>query len=229
VGSSGPVEVGGACDVLAEWDLRDDLDSAGAILFRRFATNLLGNFPSLPTGLQGAFAVGTQTLFTTQFDPGDPVNTPRGLNVANPLVGIALADAVDDLEDAGIPLDAGLRGYQYDVRGGKPIPIHGGPGGLGVFNAMSAQWNPGEGGYTKIPHGGSFIMAAGFRDSGCPVDMATFVTYGQSENQRSPHAADYTRAYSKKRWRPVPFCAREVKRKTLSRQRIAIPARPGRR
>lgn len=229
IGSSGPVDVSGACAALRAWDLRDNLDSAGAILFRRFATNLLGNFTSLPTGLQGSTTPGAETLFTTQYDNSDPVHTPRGLNVANPLVGRALADAVGDLDAAGIPLGAPLQGYQYETRGGQQIPIHGGPGGLGVFNAISASWRPDEGGYTDVGHGGSFIMAAQFSGGRCPVDVATFVTYGQTEDQDSRHASDYTRAFSRKDWNEVPFCAREVRGETLSKQRIRAKKRPGRR
>ena len=61
----------------------------------------------------------------------------RAQHRGNPLVGQALADAVTDLQGAGIPLDAGLRGHQYETRGGEQIPIHGGPGDVGLFNAIN--------------------------------------------------------------------------------------------
>jgi acyl-homoserine-lactone acylase len=224
LGSSGPVDVSGACDPLREWNVRDDLDSGGAILFRRFASNLLGNFRCLPTGLQGSTCPGAETIYTTPFLASDPVNTPSGLNIANPLVGQALADAVTDLQGAGIPLDAGLRGWQYETRGGKEIPIHGGPGGLGVFNAINVSWNP-DAGYPDVRHGSSFIMAAEFRERGCPARAATFVTYGQTENQGSRHADDYTRAFSRKRWHVPPFCAADVRREALSTKRLRIGRR----
>ena len=224
VGSNGPVDVSGACDPLRSWDLRDDLDSAGAILFRRFASNLLGNFTCVPTGLQGATCPGAESLYLQPYSNADPVNTPSGLNVANPLVGVALADAVTDLEGAGIPLDAGLRGYQYETRGGEQIPIHGGPGGLGVFNAISAGWRA-DSGYPDVGHGSSFIMAAQFRNGPCPVRAGTFVTYGQTENQDSPHAGDYTRAFSEKDWNRAPFCAGEVRRAALESERVRIGRR----
>jgi acyl-homoserine-lactone acylase len=211
----------GACDALAQWDLRDNLKSNGAVLWRRFASNLTGNFQFLPNGTSSGYYVGGQAMWTTQFSASDPVNTPSGLNSSSPLVLQALQDAVADLEGAGIPLDAPMRGYQYDVRGGKQVPIHGGPGGLGVFNAISAQWNPDEGGYTNIPHGSSFIAAMGFKDRGCPAKALTFVTYGQTEDQASPHARDYPRAFSRKKWNPVPFCRGEVRKRTLSVERVS--------
>ena len=222
MGSSGPVDVGGACEPLKAWDLHDDLDSNGAILFRRFVSQVFNDFTSLPTGLQGATTPGMETVFTTQFSVDDPVHTPSGLNTANPLVQAALADAVSDLEGAGIPLDAPLRGHQYEHRGGEDIPIHGGPGTVGVFNAINVSWDPEKDGYGDVEHGSSFMMAAQFVDGRCPVRAGTFVTYSQTENQRSRHAADYTRAYSQKRWNKVPFCQRDLRRKTLSTKRVTV-------
>ncbi|UJA19634.1 hypothetical protein HJD18_05015 [Thermoleophilia bacterium SCSIO 60948] len=225
-GSSGPVNVGEACEAVEGWNLRDDLGagSSGALVFRRFATNLIANFPALPTGLQGETRPGIQTIFTTPYSNSDPVNTPRGLNIANPLVGVAFADAVSDLEGAGIPVDASLRGFQFTQRGGATIPIHGGPGGLGVFNAIAAPWDA-ENGFEEVVHGSSFIMAAEFTGGKCPVKADTFVTYSQSENPRSPHADDFTRRFSRKRWQPAPFCARDVKRATVSKQRVRVKVR----
>ena len=224
LGSDGPVDVSGACGPLADWNLRDNLNSDGAILFRRFAFRVLDPFQCLPTGLQGATCPGSELLFTQPlFSPSDPVHTPGGgLNIANPLVGNALADAVTDLNAAGLPLDSPLLGVQSEVRGGETIPIHGGPGGLGVFNAISAPWQPQNGGYPNIPHGGSFIMSTEFTGERCPVRADTFVTYGQSENQDSPHASDYTKAYSEKRWHNAPFCASDVRREALESFRVRI-------
>lgn len=137
-------------------------------------------------------------------------------------MGQALADAVTDLQNAGIPLDAPLRGYQYENRGGEDIPIHGGPGSLGVFNAINVGWNP-PAGYPNVAHGSSFIAAMAFRKRGrCPVRARTFVTYGQTENQDSPHASDYTRAFSEKNWNHVPFCGYEIRKDpTLQVERIS--------
>ena len=228
IGSSGPVDVSGACDPLRDWDLHDNLSSSGAVLFRRFASNLLSNFTSVPTGLQGSTTPGQESIFTVPYSNADPVHTPRGLDIANPLVGRALADAVTDLQGAGIALDSPLLGVQSDQRGGEAIPIHGGPGTLGVFNAINVPWDP-ERGYPDVPHGSSFIMATQFTGGRCPVDADTFVTYGESENQLSPHASDYTRAFSQKRWADAPFCNKDVRKATLSTERITARTRPGRR
>jgi acyl-homoserine-lactone acylase len=230
LGSGGPVNVSGACGPLRRWSLRDNLDAGGAVLFRRFADNVLANFTCVPTGLQGGTCPGSETLYSNPvFSAADPVHTPGGgLNIAHPAAGRALADAVTDLQAAGIPLASGLRGVQSETIGGKTIPIHGGPGQLGVFNVITAAWKPEEGGYPDVNHGTSFITAVEFRRGRCPVRAGTFVTYGQSENPRSRHASDYTRAYSRKRWHRVPFCPGEVRRQTIELDRLRIPLRPRR-
>jgi acyl-homoserine-lactone acylase len=207
LGSSGPVNVSEACPVLAAWDLHDDLDSNGAILFRRFATRALAS----PGGLPVSPPTGDLTVFSTPFDASDPVNTPSGLNIASPKVQQSLADAVSDLRGAGIPLDAPLRPYQYEKRGDERIPIHGGPGDPnGDFNAINVSWSgdPAEPGYPNVPHGSSFVMVTSFTD-GCPDDRS-ILTYSQSENPNSPYFADQTRMFSRKEWVDPPFCLSEV-------------------
>lgn len=212
----------GACEALANWDMRNNLNSKGAILFQRFAERLLSTFPSLPSGTSSGYALLGNSVYTNQFSPGDPVHTPSGMNKLNPLISTELAGAVADLQAAGIPLDGAPRRWQYDERGGERIPIHGGSGDLGLFNAIQSVWDP-QSGYSDIPHGTSFITSVGFKDRGCPVKALTFVTYGQSENPRSPHAADYTRAFSRKRWNEVPFCPREIRRQALTTKRVTGP------
>jgi acyl-homoserine-lactone acylase len=207
LGSSGPVNVSGACPVLAAWDLHDNLDSNGAILFRRFATRALASPGGLPINLP----TGDLSVFSTPFDANDPVNTPSGLNTASPKVQQALADAVTDLQSAGIPLNAPLRGYQYEKRGDEKIPIHGGPGDPnGDFNAINVSWSadPAEPGYPNVPHGSSFVMVTSF-NGGCP-DNRSILTYSESENPNSPYYADQTRMFSNKQWVDPPFCASEV-------------------
>jgi acyl-homoserine-lactone acylase len=206
LGSSGPVDVSAACPVLAGWDLHDDLGSNGAILFRRFATRALAS----PGGLPISPPLGDLTVFSTPFDVNDPVNTPSGLQTASPKVQQSLADAVSDLRNAGIPLDAPLRGYQYERRGDERIPIHGGPGDPnGDFNAINVNWsgNPAEPGYPNVPHGSSFVMVTSFT-SGCPDDRS-ILTYSQSENPNSPYYADQTRMFSNKEWVDPVSCSGE--------------------
>ena len=200
------VDVSGACDVLARWNLRDDLDAPGALLFRRFAARAHPAAVNLPSGTEGSTEIGARA-FANPFDPNHPVDTPNGL-ADTPPVRSALAGAVRDLQGAGLPLDAPLRTVQLDKPTGIAVP--GGPGDLGVFNVMTAKWN-GKGQDT-VQHGSSFIQATQFVKGGCGVRSSTFLTYGESENLASPHRSDYTRAFSQKHWNDMPFCAGEVLR-----------------
>src|SRR5690606_28870175 len=102
----------------------------GAILFQRFAERLLANFPTLPSGTSSGYGLLGNSVYINQFTPADPINTPNRINKLNPLISTELAGAVADLQAAGIPLDGAPRRWQYDVRGGERIPIHGGEGGL---------------------------------------------------------------------------------------------------
>lgn len=223
LGSGGPVNVSAACPILAKWNLRYGVDSIGALIFRRFTENLYAATTRLPTGTASGQWIGADSFFTQPFDPSNPVTTPSGLNAANPVVGRALADAVSDLQSAGIPLDAPLGRYQYVIRQGQRIPIHGGPGDpFGVFDAIASAWQPPQG-YPSVTAGSSFIAAMGFAERGCPVRQLTFVTYSESENPDSPHYADYTRAFSRGAWEPEPFCAAQIRRESESVERISAP------
>jgi acyl-homoserine-lactone acylase len=137
--SGGPVAVGDACDVLANWDLHENLNSSGAVLFRRFVDHAMSDQAS---------------PFSQPFDASDPVHTPSGLNTSDPEVSVALGDAIQDLKNADIPLNASPRQEQYVPTGdqlpfdnapptapvgGARIPIHGGVGDPnGEFNAIYA-------------------------------------------------------------------------------------------
>ncbi|MDX6665257.1 MAG: acyl-homoserine-lactone acylase, partial [Solirubrobacteraceae bacterium] len=198
--TNGPVDVSAACPILRKWDLTDNLDSKGAALFRRFAAHVLG---SVTPG------VNTANPYATPFSADDPVHTPRDLKVDDTSVQAGLADAVVDLQKAGVPLDAGMRGFQYEERNGKRIPIHGGPGTLGDFNAINDSWTPGKG-YIDVPHGSSFVETVQLT-KGCPRSYS-ILTYSQSTDPTSPYFSDQTRQFSAKRWNPMRFCASQLRK-----------------
>ncbi len=201
-----------ACTALEKWDLRDDLGSRGAILFRRFAGRAL----SAPGG-----------PFRTPFSASDPVNTPRGLNTENLAVRQALRDAVADLQGAGIPFDAPLGEFQYEERNGQRVPIHGGPGTLGVWNAINVIWDPKKG-YPNVPHGSSYVQVVGFDGTPCP-DARTILTYSQSASAESPIFGDQTRMFSDKQWVKSRFCERDIAASPalrVTRLTTTAPARP---
>jgi acyl-homoserine-lactone acylase len=202
------VDLAEACDVLAAWDLRVDLDSRGAHVFREFA-----RFGGL--------------RFADEFDPDRPLTTPTVLDVEDERVLEALGQAVNRIEGAGIALDARLGFLQSVTRSGERIEIHGGPGGEGIFNVITAAWRGAEG-YPEVQHGSSFVMAAEMTPEG-PRSRA-ILTYSQSTDPSSPHYADQTRLYEDKGWTDMLFdeadilADPELTVRTVSAPRSTAPA-----
>ena len=203
-GSNGPVDVSEACDVLANWDRKDNLDSPGAVLFKSVAdlSQASNDFLISYVGANGA------PMWRVPYVPGgDPVNTPSGLGPAWAPAQQALADAVTDLKDANIPLDATLRDYQRTNYGGRSNPLHGGEGTLGLFNAMNTGWN-GKG-YSAGGGGPSFVMVTSFGE-GCPDDRTLLLGSQRSQHSGWSRAADQVELYAAKEWVNPPFCDAEL-------------------
>ena len=204
--SGGTVPVGDACDVLARWDLHENLGSRGAVLFRRFWDH---------ADVVLASKVELSSPFAHPFDPSDPVNTPNTLNTSSPTVREALGDAISDLQGAHIALDAAPGDVQAVVTQGRRIPIHGGIADPnGDFNAVTTSFTPGQG-FGSIYHGSSFVQAITWNGGRCPVG-ASILTYSESENPSSRHHADQTALFSAKRWVRDRFCMRAVLADTKS-------------
>ena len=105
-----PVDLTEACQVLASWDGRYDLESRGAVVFREF----IGQYPSRNLLRKGS-------LFDVDFDPADPVGTPRGLAEGDVALQ-NLARAVERLQSLDIPLDVPLGELQYADKGAAAFP-----------------------------------------------------------------------------------------------------------
>ena len=190
------IDLAQACDVLAAWDLRDDLASRGAHVWRQFVLN---------GGL----------VWTIPFQVTDPVNTPRGLSMTDPKVLTALGQAVLTMNQAGIPLDARLGDVQGVTRRGERIPIHGGRGEAGVFNVIgSVGFTPGVG-WTDVSTGSSWIMTVYFTDDGPRSEGV--LTYSESTNPNSVHSSDQTKLYSNYGWEDLYFTEAAVENATVSR------------
>ncbi|MCZ8370112.1 MAG: penicillin acylase family protein [Porphyrobacter sp.] len=193
------------CVALTGWDRRFEASSRGAALFRVF----------------WAKAARLPGLWQVPFDPADPVNTPGTLAIdgaKGEKLLAALAEAVDELDKAGIALDAPWGEVQRMMAGNEAIAIHGGPGTLGVLNMQESRPAP-WGGLMPV-HGTSYIQIVGFDKKGPVADA--ILSYSQSTNPASPHAADQTRAYSAKEWHRLPFSAKAIAAEAIGKpKRIA--------
>ncbi|MGW7518211.1 penicillin acylase family protein [Streptomyces sp. NPDC054796] len=196
-GSDGArVDVSGACPVLERWDRTMRKDSRGALLFDRFWRELTAQ-------------VTETERWKVPFDPAHPVTTPHTLNTAAPGFTRALADAVAQLRDADIALDAPLGEHQFVERNGKRTALHGGTEPLGVWNKLEPEWNAAKGGYTEVSMGSSYIQAVGWDGSRCPV-ARTLLTYSQSSNPASPYYSDMTRLFGDSEWVTSRFCEKDI-------------------
>jgi acyl-homoserine-lactone acylase len=197
-----------ACQVLHDWDGRSNTDSVGTHIFEEFVDQL----PSLPVD-------AVDPVWLTQFDPNDPLNTPRDLNVVNPQVVQAMADAIASLRDRGIAFDATWGSLQVaGDRGAPPIPLGGGTGdAVGNANALSSDWpEDNKDRYRPITYGSSHIQAISFLPGG-RVDARTILTYGQSEDPGSPYSTDQTRMFSRKQWVRFAWTDAQIRRDLLRR------------
>jgi acyl-homoserine-lactone acylase len=192
VGGGVIVDVSEACTILGAWDATNDLDRVGPHIWREF-WNRVNNTPN---------------LWAVPFDASDPVHTPRDLNVGDPAVRSQtmadLAGAVQRLADGGIPLNRAWGDVQFDTRAdGSTIPIHGGSGGSGVYNAISSGGLVNGVGYTPVFAGSSYIQAVSWE--GNWPEARAIVTYSQSTDPDSPHFSDMTRLFSEEGWIRFPF------------------------
>lgn len=186
-----PVDVRSACTVLTKWDTRATVGTHGAVLWREFFN-------------RANAAAGTD-LWRTPFDPTQPLTTPRDLNTARTEVRTALADAVEALTAAHLPLDAPIDTAQRY----QSIGLHGCTQEEGCFNAIqpAGGLDP-NGHYPDVTSGTSFLMATQLTAAG--PRTRTLLLYSQSGNPASPHFLDQTQRYATSHWVTERFTQVEI-------------------
>ncbi|HEX4221423.1 MAG TPA: penicillin acylase family protein [Pseudonocardiaceae bacterium] len=177
------VDVSAACQALANWDLKADVDSRGIALWDQFFNGLNG------PGVQH------NAWWTVPYEANSPLTTPRGINATDPDVPRIFADTVELLNADHVAPDAGLGSLQQY----QGIPIPGCPDAFGCFNAISPSTDlTSSGTYGPVNFGSSFIMAVELTPKG--PQARTVLTYSESTNPASPHFTDQTRLFSQHRW-----------------------------
>lgn len=198
-----------ACEVMGQWDRRQDVDSVGAHIFNEFWTA----------------ARGISDHYEIPFDLEDPINTPRGLTIENQatieLVATALTAAIENLAALEIPLDAAWGDVQFAERRGEKIGIPGGNGRAGMFSVITSRLNQETGGYSPITHGNSYIQAVTWNEDGTPNAEAV-LTYSQSPEPDSPFYSDLTKLYSESQWIKLPFTEAEIVADLVSEQTLTF-------
>ncbi|HLI36158.1 MAG TPA: penicillin acylase family protein, partial [Streptosporangiaceae bacterium] len=186
------VDLTAACRALAGYEKYEngDLDASGGWLFTQWADTLTSG-----------------QIWTVPFNPSQPLTTPNTLDVANPDVLRALADAVLGLQASHIALTATFGQVQHATRGRDVIPVHGCSGAIGCFNVIETSTGPGNpftpGDYGEADRGSSLVMTTELTPGG-PVSEG-ILTYSQATNPLSPWYANMTKLYSQKKWVHLPY------------------------
>lgn len=220
--AAGNISIAPACGVLSQWDGTMNKDSVGAMLFREFATE----FDKDPK-------------WTVDFDPEQPLNTPRDM-AATTAVLTDLGNAMVRIQSLGLPLDAPLGEVQFVERAlpngeasGQRLPWGGAnniEGGFNVFRANTGSdgtiyprliYPEVDGSYLTeaglgyhISYGSSWMFTMEFTEQGPAAEG--LLSYSQSRNVLSDHYIDQTLLYSQQpQLRPIWFKRDDIAENTI--------------
>ncbi|SQF97972.1 acyl-homoserine lactone acylase [Paucimonas lemoignei] len=183
------------CLSLSQWDRSANLDAGpGFVHFQNIAKAL--------QKVQGAWRIA--------FDSANPFHTPRGLDVHQPEVSKVLHEALlasaEQWSKAGLPDTARWGDIQVSGSGTEQTPIHGGPGTLGIYNAM--QVIPRNDGKREVVSGTSYLQVVSFDQQG--PQAIGLLAPSQSTEAGSTHRRDQTQAFSAKQWTVLPFTQQQI-------------------
>jgi acyl-homoserine-lactone acylase len=194
------VDLAAACKALSGYNGTGNLDATGGWLFQVWSEYAPSQTTTGPTG-----------FWADAFNPADPLSTPSKLNTANPQILTALADAVENLQQHHVPLDASLGQVQHVTRNGTNIPIPGCETCYGAIDAYDGQNSLYKGfSYGQVDYGNSLVMTTELTSQG-PVSQG-ILTYSEATNPKSPWYANMTKLYSQKRWVPLAFTSTQLER-----------------
>ncbi|MEB0046786.1 MULTISPECIES: acylase [unclassified Pseudomonas] len=184
------------CASFKAWDRKANLDSGlGFVHFQ----NVMQSLARPPD------------IWRVVFDAKDPQHTPRGLAIQRPDVANAIREAmlasVEKVSKMGLKADSRWGDIQVVSSGNQQTPIHGGPGGLGIYNAI--QGVPRADGKLEVVSGTSYLQVVTFDETG-PHAQAV-LAFSLSSDPTSKYALDQTLAFSRKQLSVLPFTEQQIK------------------
>jgi acyl-homoserine-lactone acylase len=183
------------CASLKAWDRKADLSSGlGFVHFQ----NVMEALEPVPD------------VWRVAFDPQDPQHTPRGLAVDHPQMAKALRAAmlasVEQVNASGLNPDSRWGDIQVVSSGGQQTPIHGGPGALGIYNAIQSV--PRSDGKREVVSGTSYLQVVTFDENG--PQAKGLLAFSLSSDPASKYSRDQTQAFSRKQWSVLPFTEQQI-------------------
>ncbi|KAB0487891.1 acyl-homoserine-lactone acylase [Pseudomonas reinekei] len=184
------------CAGLKAWDRKANLDSGLGFV----------HFQNVMASLEQASAI-----WRVAFDAKDPQHTPRGLAIDRPPVAQALRQAmlasVEQVKSSGLTQDSRWGDIQVVSSGGQQTPIHGGPGTLGVYNAIQSV--PRSDGKREVVSGTSYLQVVTFDEKG--PQAKGLLAFSLSSDPTSRYSRDQTEAFSSKQLSVLPFTEQQIK------------------
>ncbi|WP_095129990.1 acylase [Pseudomonas sp. Irchel s3h14] len=183
------------CASLKAWDRSANLDSGLGFV----------HFQNVMESLQQ-----TPDLWRVAFDPKDPQHTPSGLALDRPDVAKAVREAmlasVAQVNKMGLKADSRWGDIQVVSSGSQQTPIHGGPGTLGVYNAIQSV--PRTDGKLEVVSGTSYLQVVTFDDKG--PQAQGLLAFSLSSDPASQYSRDQTVAFSRKQLSVLPFTEQQI-------------------
>nr|WP_279309891.1 acylase [Pseudomonas koreensis] len=184
------------CSSLKAWDGRANLESGVGLV----------HFQTIMQAMQES-----PQAWRVAFDPKDAQHTPRGLAIEKPEVAKALREAMlasaESVTKMGLTEKTRWGDVQVVSSGGQQTPIHGGPGTLGIYNAIQSV--PREDGKLEVVSGTSYLQVVTFDDKG--PHAQGLLAFSLSSDPASKYSRDQTEAFSKKQWSVLPFTEQQIK------------------
>ena len=184
------------CASLKAWDSRANLDSGLGLV----------HFHNVMRALQQS-----PDIWRVAFDPKDPQHTPHGLAFERPEVATAIRQAMQaSLElttKMGLKPDSHWGEIQVVSSGGQQTSIHGGPGTLGIYNAIQSV--PRADGKLEVVSGTSYLQVVTFDEKG--PQAQGLLAFSLSSDPASKYSRDQTQAFSKKQLSVLPFTEQQIK------------------
>jgi acyl-homoserine-lactone acylase len=183
------------CASLKAWDRKANLQSGlGLVHFQ----NVMESLEQAPD------------VWRVAFDPKDPQHTPRGLAIDRAPVAQALRQgmlaSVEQVNATGLKKGALWGDIQVVSSGGQQTPIHGGPGTLGIYNAIQSV--PRTDGKREVVSGTSYLQVVTFDEKG--PQAKGLLAFSLSSDPASKYSRDQTLAFSKKQWSVLPFTEQQI-------------------
>jgi len=185
-------------DVLAAWD--GTVLTPGAALFSEWA-DLMG---------------GRWGIFAEQWDPAEPMSTPRGLADADAAVA-ALVQAVLSLEEQGFSADVAWGDTHRIMYGGHNLPSTSGDGTYGSFRV--GGWRRVGGGMYANVSGNTFVAAIEFGDR---IQARGYLAYGNATQEGHEYTGNQVPLYSAGDWRDIYFYPEDVSAHTERLEELFI-------